>query len=124
DFSKAQKSQGVIAVLDGRAIAEYCTPWIAVLAHLKGIMSPPQYAIAIERACWQGEACAAVVAESRSQAEDAVGLIEAEWEELPVVVDMDEALAGSTVIHPELGDNICFKREHDTGGVDDAFARA
>src|SRR5438045_4716165 len=124
DLSKARATQGVIAVLDGRAVAEYCTPWVAVLAHLKGIKSPPQHAIAIERACWQGEACAAVVAESRSQAEDAVGLIEAEWQELPVVVDMDEALAGSTVIHPELGDNICFKREHDTGGVDEAFARA
>jgi len=40
------------------------------------------------------------------------------------VVDMDEALAGKRVIHPDLGDNICFKREHDTGGVDEAFARA
>src|SRR2546421_54292 len=124
DFAKARASQGVIAVLDGRAVAEYCTPWVAVLAHLKGIKSPPQHAIAIERACWQGEACAAVVAESRSQAEDAVALIEAEWKELPVLVDMDEALAGKNVIHPDLGDNICFKREHDTGGVEDAFARA
>ena len=124
DLTAARGAPGVIAVLDGRAVAEYCTPWVAVLAHLKGIKSPPQHAIAIERACWQGEACAAVVAESRSQAEDAVGLIEAEWEELPVVVDMDAALGGETVIHPELGDNICFKRELDTGGVDDAFARA
>src|SRR3954467_9593200 len=124
DFAAAKRSPGVIAVLDGRAVAEYCTPWVAVLAHLKGIKSPPQHAIAIERACWQGEACAAVVAESRSQAEDAVGLIEAEWEELPGGVDMDAALAGKTVIHPELGDNICFKREYDTGGVDDVFARA
>jgi carbon-monoxide dehydrogenase large subunit len=124
DFSAARKVPGVIAVLDGRAVAEYCTPWVAVLAHLKGIKSPPQHAIAIERACWQGEAVAAVVAESRSQAEDAVALIEAEWKELPVVVDMDEALAGKTVIHPELGDNICFKREHDTGGVLDAFRLA
>ena len=124
DFAAAQRGPGVIAVLDGRAVAEYCTPWVAVLAHLKGIKSPPQHAIAIERACWQGEACAAVVAESRSQAEDAVALIEAEWEELPVVTDMDAALAGKTVIHPELGDNICFRREHDTGGVDEAFARA
>ena len=124
DFAAAQRAPGVVAVLDGRAVAEYCTPWIAVLAHLKGIKSPPQHAIAIERACWQGEACAAVVAESRSQAEDAVALIEADWEELPVVTDMDAALAGKTVIHPELGDNICFRREHDTGGVDDAFARA
>src|SRR5438874_4073110 len=124
DFAKARAAPGVIAVFDGRAVAEYCTPWVAVLAHLKGIKSPPQHAIAIERACWQGEAVAAVVAESRSQAEDAVQLIEAEWQELPVVVDMDEALAGKNVIHPDLGDNICFKREHDTGGVDDAFSSA
>jgi carbon-monoxide dehydrogenase large subunit len=124
DFSKAVKAPGVIGVFDGRAVAEYCTPWVAVLAHLKGIKSPPQHAIAIERACWQGEACAAVVAESRSQAEDAAALIEADWEELPAVIDMDESLAGKTVIHPELGDNICFKREHDTGGVDEAFAQA
>src|SRR5438874_11537781 len=124
DFSKALASPGVIGIFDGRAVAEYCTPWVAVLAHLKGIKSPPQHAIAIERACWQGEAVAAVVAESRSQAEDAAQLIEAEWEELPVVVEMDEALAGKTVIHPELGDNICFKREFDSGGVDEAFAKA
>src|SRR3954451_13177545 len=124
DLSKAQAAPGVIGVFDGRALAEYCTTWVAVLAHLKGIKSPPQHAIALERAWSQGAGCAAVVAESRSQAEDAVGLIEAEWEELPVVVDMDAALAGKTVIHPELGDNICFKREYDTGGVDDVFARA
>src|SRR5690349_5863403 len=71
DFSKALKQPGIIGAFDGRAVAEYCTPWVAVLAHLKGIRSPEQHAIAIERACWQGEACAAVVAESRSQAEDA-----------------------------------------------------
>jgi carbon-monoxide dehydrogenase large subunit len=124
DFKNALRSPGVIAVCDGRAVAEYCKPWVAVLAHLKGIKSPPQHAIAIERACWQGEACAAVVAESRTQAEDAVQLIEAEWEELPVVVDMEAALRGDAVIHEELKDNICFKREHDTGGVDEVFAKA
>jgi CO/xanthine dehydrogenase Mo-binding subunit len=124
DLARALKQPGVIGVFDGRAVAEYCKPWVAVLAHLKGIKSPPQHAIAIDRACWQGEACAAVVAESRSQAEDAVALIEAEWEELPVVVDMEAALSGDVVIHKELKDNICFKREHDTGGVDEIFARA
>jgi len=123
-FEKAIKSPGVLAVFDGPTVAQYCKPWVAVLAHLKGIKSPPQHAIAIERACWQGEAVAAVVAESRSQAEDAVQLIEAEWEELAVVVDMEDSLSGKTVIHKELGDNICFKREHDTGGVDDVFASA
>src|SRR5712664_278079 len=123
-FEKASKANGVIAAFDGPTLAEYCKPWVAVLAHLKGIKSPPQHAIAIERACWQGEAVAAVVAESRSQAEDAVQLIEADWEELPVVVDMEEALEGKKLVHPELGDNVCFKREFDTGGVDEAFARA
>src|ERR1700704_4393976 len=106
DFSKAIKSAGVLAVFDGPTVAEYCKPWVAVLGHLKGIKSPPQHAIAIGRACWQGEAVAAVVAESRSQAEDAVQLIEAEWEELPVVVDMEDSLEGKTVIHPEFTDNV------------------
>src|SRR5512139_3977618 len=105
---KAKSSPGVIGIFDGRAVAEYCTPWVAVLGHLKGIKSPPQHAIAIDRACWQGEAVAAVVAETRAQAEDAAALIEAEWEELPAVIDMEASLGGKEVIHKELGDNICF----------------
>ena len=54
DFSKTIKQPGFIAVFDGPTVAEYCKPWVAVLGHLKGIKSPPQHAIAIERACWQG----------------------------------------------------------------------
>ena len=123
-FDEAIKAAGVLAVFDGPTVAEYCKPWVAVLAHLKGIKSPPQHAIAVERACWQGEAVAAVVAETRAQAEDAAQLVEVEWEELPVVADMEDSLAGKTVIHPQFEDNICFRREHDTGGVDEAFASA
>src|SRR3954466_7761024 len=95
-FEKASKAPGVLAVFDGPTVAEYCKPWVAVLGHLKGIKSPPQHAIAIDRACSQGEAVAAVVAESRSQAEDAAQLIEVEWEELPVVVDMEDSLKNKT----------------------------
>ncbi len=124
DLSKARAQPGVIAAVDGRALAEVCTPWVGVLAHLKGIKSPPQHAIALERACWQGEAMAAIVAETRIQAEDALGQVEAEWEELPVVTDMEAALRGDYVIHPELGDNICFRRELNAGEVDAAFAMA
>jgi carbon-monoxide dehydrogenase large subunit len=124
DFSKARKAPGVIGVFDGRAVAEYCTPWVAVLGHLKGIKSPPQHALAIERACWQGEPVAAVVAETRAQAEDACELIAAEWDPLPAVIDMQESLAGKTVIHPEFEDNICFRRELDNGEVEAAFAKA
>jgi aerobic carbon-monoxide dehydrogenase large subunit len=124
DLSKAASQPGVIACFDGRAVAAYCSPWVAVLGHLKGIKSAPQHAIAIERACSQGEAVAAIVAETRTQAEDALQLVEAEWEELPVVTDMEAALKGAPIIHPELGDNICFTRDLDTGEVDAAFARA
>ncbi|MSQ55380.1 MAG: xanthine dehydrogenase family protein molybdopterin-binding subunit [Betaproteobacteria bacterium] len=124
DFSRARAAPGVIGVFDGYAVREYCSPWIGVLGHLKGIKSPPQYPLAIERACWQGEPVAAVVAETRAQAEDACELIAAEWEPLTAVIDMHEALAGKTVIHPEFEDNICFKRELDNGEVDAAFKRA
>jgi len=65
DFSKAIKSPGVIAVFDGPTVAEYCKPWVAVLAHLKGIKSPPQHAIAIGRACWQGEPVSATASSAR-----------------------------------------------------------
>src|SRR5436190_21382308 len=124
ELKKAGQAKGVIGVFDGRAVAQYCTPWVGVLAHLKGIKSPPQHAVAIERAWWQGEAVAAVVAETRARAEDALALVEAEWEELPAVVDMEDSLSGNVVIHKDLGDNICFARAHDTGGVEEVFAKA
>ncbi|HTL27044.1 MAG TPA: xanthine dehydrogenase family protein molybdopterin-binding subunit, partial [Burkholderiales bacterium] len=34
EFKEARRAPGVIGVFDGRAVAEYCTPWVAVLAHL------------------------------------------------------------------------------------------
>lgn len=44
---------------------------------------------------------------------------EIEYEELPVVTDMETALAPDAyVIHPDLGDNLCFTREIDTGNLD------
>ena len=124
NLEKARKRPGVIAVFNGQEIAVYCTPWVGVLGHLKGIKSAPQHAIAIDRVCWQGEAVAAVVAESRWQAEDALEFIEAEWALLPVVSDMRQAIEGKTLVHPELGDNICFHRELKTEGFDAAWAAA
>ena len=53
----------MIAVVTGPELAKVMTPWVGVLTHLKGIKSAPQYPIAVERACWQGEAVCAVVAQ-------------------------------------------------------------
>ena len=125
ETAAAREAEGVIAVVTGRELAGVMTPWVGVLTHLKGIKSAPQYPIAIERACWQGEAVCAVVARSRALAEDAAELLEIEYEELPVVVDMETALDSRTpVIHPELGDNLTFERTLDVGEVDRAFAEA
>jgi len=124
DLSQARRQPGVIGAFDGAAIAEFCTPWVGVLGHLKGIKSAVQHAVAIDRACWQGEAVAAIVAETRRQAEDALDHVVAEFEPLPAVVDMRASLQGDVVIHPELGDNICFTRTLETEGFAEAWAKA
>ena len=125
DRAAAQALPGVIAVVVGAEIAELCKPWVATLAHLAGIKSAPQYPMAMDRATWQGEPVVAVVAETRARAEDALALLQVEWEDLPAVLDTETALDAATpLIHPELGDNLCFQRQLDTGGVDEAFARA
>ncbi len=124
DLSQARKQPGVVAVFDGHDVAQFCTPWVGVLGHLKGIRSAPQYAIAPERACWQGEAVAAIVAQTRRQAEDALDHVVADWDVLPAVTDMQASLDGKVVIHPDLGDNKCFNRELVTDGFEDAFSKA
>ena len=121
----AKKSPGVIAVVTGAELAKVMTPWVGVLTHLKGLKSAPQAPIAVDRACWQGEAVCAVVARTRAEAEDACELVEVGYEELPVVTDPETALDDKTpVIHESLGDNLCFERKLDVGAVDKAFAEA
>ena len=119
----AKKSPGVIAVVTGPELAKVMTPWVGVLTHLKGLKSAPQSPIAIDVACWQGEAVCAVVARSRAEAEDACELVEVSYQELPAVTDPETALDAKTlVIHASLGDNLCFERKLDVGAVDKAFA--
>jgi carbon-monoxide dehydrogenase large subunit len=121
----AKKAPGVIAAVIGAELAKVMTPWVGVLTHLKGLKSAPQAPLAVERACWQGEAVCAVVARTRAEAEDACELVEVRYEELPAVTDPEIALdAKSPVIHASLGDNLCFERKLDVGAVDKAFAES
>src|SRR5438132_9342810 len=89
--TEAKKAPGVVAVVTGPELAAVMTPWVGVLTHLKGIKSAPQHALALDRACWQGEAVCAVVARTRAQAEDAAELVEVAYEELPAVTDAETA---------------------------------
>jgi CO/xanthine dehydrogenase Mo-binding subunit len=122
---KAKKAPGVISVVTGAELAKVMTPWVGVLTHLKGLKSAPQAPIAVDVACWQGEAVCAVVARTRAEAEDACELVDVSYDELPVVADPETALERKTpVIHASLGDNLCFERKLDVGAVDKAFAEA
>jgi carbon-monoxide dehydrogenase large subunit len=121
----AKKAPGVVAVVTGPELAKVMTPWVGVLTHLKGLKSAPQSPIAVDRACWQGEAVCAVVARTRAEAEDACELVEVTYEELPAATDPEVALEAKTpVIHASLGDNLCFERKLDVGAVDKAFAES
>ena len=123
EAAAAKNMPGVIAIVTGPELSAVITPWVGVLSHLKGLKSAPQFAIAIDRVCWQGEAVAAVVATNRALAEDAAEAILVDYEELEAVTDMGTALdPGTPIIHPLLGDNLAFERVHDAGNVDQAFS--
>ena len=122
DTSRAEALPGVVLVMTGAQAAEHTGP-------LPCFANPPvaQYCIATDRVRHVGEAVAAVVAESRYIAEDAIDLIEVEYELLPAVVDPEEAVtsSGDAVLHPDRGpSNIALQRTLTFGPVEDDFAAA
>lgn len=125
DLDEAKAVKGLVRIFTGADLAEVCTPWVAVLAHLKGLKSPPEHPLAVDRACWVGEPVVAVVATTRAAAEEAASLVVVDYEELPAVTDTMTALDKDTpVIHPEMGDNLAFRRLHEEGDVDAVFESA
>ena len=125
DTTAAQSYPGIVAVVTGAQLAERHEPWVGVLKHLQGIVSPPQYAMAVEKACWQGEAVVAILAKTRAEGEDAAESVQIQWQELPVVADAKTALDPDTpVIHDSLENNLCWERNFAAGDVDQAFESA
>lgn len=122
DTSKARELPGVVAIVTGSDAAKHTGPVVT-------FASPPveQRCIALDKVRHAGEAVAAVVAESRYIAEDAIDLIEVEYEELPVVATIEDALTskGQAVVHPERGDsNIAHEHLYSFGDVDSDFDQA
>ncbi|MEE2996674.1 MAG: xanthine dehydrogenase family protein molybdopterin-binding subunit [Pseudomonadota bacterium] len=125
DTSAAESAAGVVRVVTGAEVSEVCEPMIAVAAHRPGHKSAPQHALAVDHVCYQGEPVAAVVATSRAEAEDGADLVVVDYEELPPVMDIMEALdPSSPPIHPGLGDNQCFEHTTVTGDAATALAAA
>jgi carbon-monoxide dehydrogenase large subunit len=121
----AREVPGVEAVFTGTDLNPLCEPFVGVALHRPGHRSAPQPLLAQDRAIWQGQPVAAVIAQSRAEAEDAAELVAVDWEELPAVTDPVEALdSTAVVIHPELGDNLAFDFSLRSGDATKAFAEA
>ncbi|MYC31436.1 MAG: xanthine dehydrogenase family protein molybdopterin-binding subunit [Chloroflexi bacterium] len=127
DTSKATALPGVRAVITG-----YDFPQIRFGS---GALKD-RYIMARDIVYYIGEPVAAVAAEDEITAQEAIGLIEVEYEDLGAVVDPLTALrSGAPSVHPDLesyegygftieGGNICTLLDADRGDVDQAFMEA
>jgi carbon-monoxide dehydrogenase large subunit len=101
DVAPALAIPGVEAVLTAAELEAVCRPWRTESRAFTGLHSPPQGPLAKDRATWQGEPVAMVLAASRGIAEDAAEAIEAAWEELPSVTSPEAGLApDAPLVHP------------------------
>jgi CO/xanthine dehydrogenase Mo-binding subunit len=120
DTSAAKQLPGVYAVLTGRDTAEVIDPLPAFCAE-----PVVEHAIALEKVRYAGEAVVAVAAESRYIAEDALELVQIEWELLPPVIDVLEAMKPDAPrVHETLSSNVAYDHTFTFGDVDGDFARA
>lgn len=122
DVSKALALPGVVAVVTGQDIKDSVGPSVS-------FANPPveQRVIPWDKVRHVGETVAAVVAEDRHTAEDALELIDVVYELLPVAADLEAAVTqtGDGVLHPGRGNtNVASDRTFTFGPVDEDFAQA
>jgi carbon-monoxide dehydrogenase large subunit len=97
DASAAKALPGVIAVLTG---AELSADGVGAFGISPGLKQPngepmtsePYYPLAVDEARFVGQAVAAVVAQTRAQAEDAVEQVAVGYDELPAVISLEDAM--------------------------------
>jgi len=124
DTAAARQHPGVVAVFTGEDLRDQIGT-LPTTADNPTLRIPKHYVLAVDKVCYVGEGVAAVVAEGRYRARDAIDLIGVEYEPLPAVTDPEKALApGSPVIHSEWPDNLAFRWEQAQGDVEKAFKQA
>jgi len=129
DTSRALQISGVVAVVSGEDAKPHWNPIPLSMALLGTQHLPPVYALATEKVYYQGEATAAIAAEAPEIAEDALSAIEVIYEDLPVVMTVEQALgvdgaAPETLLYEEWGNNVQCASIFNYGPVDEAFAGA
>jgi CO/xanthine dehydrogenase Mo-binding subunit len=81
--------------------------------------------IATNKVRYVGEPVAAVAAEDLATAEEALSLIDVQYEELPVVIGVDSARAdGAPLLHEDHPNNICSHERVERGNVQEGFAQS
>ncbi len=121
DADAARALSGVRHVLVGSDVAALSGP-IGILRPIPEAPAIPQFALAERVATYEGQPVVSVAATSRHIAEDALDLIEIEYEPLPHVTDVISALEpGAPVIQPDvLSSNLLVSNPQGSG---DAAAR-
>lgn len=129
DTSAAAALPGVVKVVTG---AELLAAGVKPIPTLPGlpdgskVATAPRYILAHERVRYVGESVALVVAETMQQARDAAEAVMVEYEELPHVVGLNEAVAaGAPAVFDQAQGNIAAQLRHgDAAKAAEAFAQA
>ncbi len=124
DTSAAKALPGVVTVLTGKELAgkigNVPTAWL-----LPDTKVPPHPPLASDEVHFSGDGVALVVAETRDIARDALDKIDVEYEPLPMVVKMEEAIKpGAPQLHENAPNNIAFEWSTGGGDADAALASA
>ena len=124
DASEAEKSPGVLAVLD-REHLDGQNPRLKLAPHEHFKLTDDQDFVAIDKVRFEGELVALVVAEDLRSAQRALEKIRVEYEPLPPVFDAVEALApGAPILHEERGTNLLLDDSLAWGDIDEGFRQA
>ena len=125
DPSEALKNPNVMAVVTPTDVKQLTKPFKPG-RYAAGLKRPiDEYAGAIEKVRYVGEPIGAVAARDRGTAEDALELIQVDYEPLRAVVDVREAIKpSSATLFDELGTNLAWTGSLQYGDIDAAFKSA
>ena len=117
---------GVHAVITGADLRRACAgPQPVIWRMIPDQRMTDEYALATDKVRYVGQGVAAVAAVDRYVAEDALELIEVDYQPLPAVSTLDEALAGGApLLYEDWPDNVSCRTVIPRGDVDAAFAEA
>ena len=129
DVSAALKIAGVVAVYTGKDLqSAWAAPMPCAWPVTPDMKNPPHYPLASDKVNYVGDGVAAVLATNETASRDALDAIDVEYEALPAVVDLEDALSDKNIIHKDLGTNKSYTRpllvEETPGCVEAAFKKA